>query len=83
MDCWNTSFLLGWPIFQGLFSFRERISLTIFAASILCRDFRLRGFLVASFSGGDMLISQEEFEACIAHNSPACGAEVYPEKHSP
>ena len=38
--------------FQGLFSFRERMSLTIFAASILC-------------PGGDMLISQEEFEAWI------------------
>ena len=27
MDGWNTSFLLGWPIFRGYVSFREGISL--------------------------------------------------------
>ena len=26
---WNTSFLLGWPIFRGYVSFRERISFHI------------------------------------------------------
>ena len=26
MDGWNTSFLLGWPIFRGYVSFRESIS---------------------------------------------------------
>ena len=29
MDGWNTSLLLGWPIFRGYVSFRECISATM------------------------------------------------------
>ena len=34
MDGWNTSFLLGWPIFRGYVSFRECIKIHGFGVNI-------------------------------------------------
>ncbi len=35
MDGWNTSFLLGWPIFRGYLSFREGNDLILYVSSVV------------------------------------------------
>ena len=46
MDGWNTSFLLGWPIFRGYVSFREGTPYDSFVALCICQSsWRARGYL--------------------------------------
>ena len=35
MDGWNTSILLGWPIFRGYISFREGSHLILYVSSVV------------------------------------------------